>query len=270
MARLITIAAKKGGGDPQANASLRLAIEKAKYAKMPKDNIERAIRRGAGEDKDAAAFEELTLAGYGPHGAALMVDCVTDNRNRTISELRHAFSKFGGNMTLPLQSVDFGKTFPKYKKAEGETVLLVHPGPRYQDENIVISNVRIVRGSESQARNSCFVVFELLNRGDPCDVRVVVNALDSQGRFMTQIDVPSERRLDTAESSILKRRLDGQGAALENQMITLKVSQVERSNVLVTLVNGSKQGSDGSQNRAKEEKIRLLKEAFLRERVSSP
>jgi hypothetical protein len=178
--------------------------------------------------------------------------------------------KFGGNMTLPLQSVDFGKTFPKYKKAEGETVLLVHPGPRYQDENIVISNVRIVRGSESQARNSCFVVFELLNRGDPCDVRVVVNALDSQGRFMTQIDVPSERRLDTAESSILKRRLDGQGAALENQMITLKVSQVERSNVLVTLANGSKQGADGAPNRAKEEKIRLLKEAFLKERVSSP
>ncbi|MBI5932863.1 MAG: YebC/PmpR family DNA-binding transcriptional regulator [Chloroflexi bacterium] len=101
LARELVMAARQGGGDPDTNFRLVLAIEKARAGNMPKDNIERAIRRGAGEDKDAAAFEELTLEGYGPHGAALMVDCVTDNRNRTISELRHAFSKFGGNMAEP-------------------------------------------------------------------------------------------------------------------------------------------------------------------------
>jgi YebC/PmpR family DNA-binding regulatory protein len=101
LAREIVMAARSGGGDPDTNFRLVLAIEKARAGNMPKDNIERAVRRGTGEDKDAAAFEELTLEGYGPHGAALMVDCVTDNRNRTISELRHAFSKFGGNMAEP-------------------------------------------------------------------------------------------------------------------------------------------------------------------------
>ncbi|GER80820.1 MAG: putative transcriptional regulatory protein [Anaerolineaceae bacterium] len=98
LAREIAMAARLGGGDPGTNFRLELAIEKARAGNMPKDNIERAIRRGTGEDKEAGSFEELTLEGYGPHGAALMVDCVTDNRNRTISDLRHAFSKAGGNM----------------------------------------------------------------------------------------------------------------------------------------------------------------------------
>ncbi len=73
--------------------------------------------------------------------------------------------KFGGNMTLPLQSVHFEKTFPKYKQLDGETVLLVHPGPRYQDENLVISNIRVVRVSESQAKSYCVVVCETMKQG---------------------------------------------------------------------------------------------------------
>jgi hypothetical protein len=180
--------------------------------------------------------------------------------------------KFGGNVTLPLQSVDFGKTFPKYKKEDGETVLLVHPGPRYQDENIVISNVRIVRGPESNAKSSCVVVCEIMNRGDPCEVRVVVNAMDAQGKVLHQIDIPSESRLDTGESSVLKRRLDGAGAALENQMIFLKVSRVERSNIEETVLNGKKAGSgtERTQSTVRDEKIRALKETFLKERPSSP
>jgi YebC/PmpR family DNA-binding regulatory protein len=97
LAREISIAARDGG-DPDTNFRLRLAVEKARSENMPKDNIERAIRKGTGEDKDAAAFEELTLEGYGPHGSAIMVSCVTDNRVRTISDVRHAFSKSGGNM----------------------------------------------------------------------------------------------------------------------------------------------------------------------------
>ncbi|MEW6028044.1 MAG: YebC/PmpR family DNA-binding transcriptional regulator [Chloroflexota bacterium] len=98
LAREIVMAARDGGGDPSTNVRLELAIEKARAQNMPKDNIERAVKRGTGEDKEGNAFEELTLEGYGPHGSALMVACVTDNRNRTIAELRHAFSKFGGNM----------------------------------------------------------------------------------------------------------------------------------------------------------------------------
>lgn len=98
LAREIVIAAREGGSDIDSNFRLRLAVDKARGQNMPKENIERAIKRGAGEDKDSAVFEELTLEGYGPNGSALLVSCVTDNRNRTISDVRHAFSKSGGNM----------------------------------------------------------------------------------------------------------------------------------------------------------------------------
>jgi YebC/PmpR family DNA-binding regulatory protein len=98
LAREIVMAARDGGGDPGSNVRLALAVEKARAGNMPKDNIERAIRRGSGEDKDAAVIEEITFEGYGPHGAAVMIDCVTDNRNRTIADLRHVFSRSGGNM----------------------------------------------------------------------------------------------------------------------------------------------------------------------------
>jgi len=101
LAKEIVMAARNGGGDPDINVRLALAIEKARAGNMPKDNIERAIRRGTGDDKDGAAYEELTLEGYGPHGSAIMVECVTDNRNRTVAELRHALSKNGGNMAEP-------------------------------------------------------------------------------------------------------------------------------------------------------------------------
>ena len=98
LTRELVMAAREGGSDPDANFRLRLAVDKARAENMPKDNIERAIRRGAGEDKDAAAFEQIMYEGYAPHGVAVMVEAVTDNRNRTVSDLRHAFSKAGGNM----------------------------------------------------------------------------------------------------------------------------------------------------------------------------
>jgi YebC/PmpR family DNA-binding regulatory protein len=98
LTREIVIAAREGGGDLNANFRLRLAVDKARAQNMPKDNIERGIRRGTGEDKDAAAFEQITYEGYAPHGVAVMVECVTDNRNRTVSELRHALTKAGGSM----------------------------------------------------------------------------------------------------------------------------------------------------------------------------
>jgi YebC/PmpR family DNA-binding regulatory protein len=98
LTRELVMAAREGGGDPNANFRLRLAVDKARSQNMPKDNIERAIRRGTGEDKDAAAFEQVTYEGYAPHGIAVMVECVTDNRNRTVAELRHALTKAGGSM----------------------------------------------------------------------------------------------------------------------------------------------------------------------------
>lgn len=93
----ISIAARQGGGDPAGNPRLRTAIATAKGANMPADNIERAIKKGTGE-LEGVTYEEITYEGYGPGGVALMVDCVTDNKNRTASELRHLFSKYGGNM----------------------------------------------------------------------------------------------------------------------------------------------------------------------------
>jgi YebC/PmpR family DNA-binding regulatory protein len=94
----IALAAREGGGDPDVNFSLRLAIDKAKAANMPKDNIERAIKRGTGEDKDGADFEEVMYEGYAPHGVALMIETVTDNRNRAVADIRHALTRYGGSM----------------------------------------------------------------------------------------------------------------------------------------------------------------------------
>jgi YebC/PmpR family DNA-binding regulatory protein len=93
----ITVSARMGGGDPDMNPRLRLAVDKAYENNMPKDNVERAIKRGSGE-LDGVNYEEIRYEGYGLHGAAVIVDCMTDNRIRTVAEVRHAFSKFGGNM----------------------------------------------------------------------------------------------------------------------------------------------------------------------------
>lgn len=95
--REITVAARAGGPDPDANPSLRMAWDKATAANMPKDNILRAVQRGAG-GTDSANYEEIRYEGYGPGGAAVLIDCMTDNRQRTVSEVRHALSKNGGNL----------------------------------------------------------------------------------------------------------------------------------------------------------------------------
>ena len=94
--REVTVAAKYGA-DPSANPRLRAAIDKAKSQSMPKENIDRAISRGSGEE-EGFNFEEVTYEGYGPGGAAILIECMTDNRNRTVAEVRHALSKFGGNL----------------------------------------------------------------------------------------------------------------------------------------------------------------------------
>lgn len=97
LVREITVAAREGGGDPDANPRLRLAWDKANAANVPKDNIERAIKKATG-DLEGVDYAEITYEGYAPGGVAVMVDTVTDNRNRTVAEVRHAFSKHGGNL----------------------------------------------------------------------------------------------------------------------------------------------------------------------------
>ena len=98
LAKNISISAREGGGDLTANFKLRLMVDKARAANMPKDNIDRAIKRGTGEEKGAAAYEEITYEGFAQHGVALILEIVTDNRNRAVAELRHLLNKVGGNL----------------------------------------------------------------------------------------------------------------------------------------------------------------------------
>jgi len=99
MAKMITVAAKQGGGDPDANFKLRLAIDKAKSVNMPSDNIERAIKKGTGELAEGMQMEEIIYEAYGPGGAALIIEVITDNKNRTLSEIKHILSKNDGRLS---------------------------------------------------------------------------------------------------------------------------------------------------------------------------
>src|SRR3954447_25927673 len=101
LARAVTVAAKEGGGDIDGNPSLALAVQKARDASIPKDNIERAIAKGTGDGADAPALEHVLYEGYGPGGVAMLVEATTDNRNRTGSEVRHLFAKHGGSLGEP-------------------------------------------------------------------------------------------------------------------------------------------------------------------------
>src|SRR4051794_7332187 len=129
LTRAITVAAREGGGDPDGNPALALAIQKARDASMPKDNIERAIAKGTGADADADAFESVLYEGYGPGGVAILVEALTDNRNRTGSEVRHMFTKHGGNLGEP-GSVAW--TFEK----KGEIVV---DGTRYSEDDLLVA-----------------------------------------------------------------------------------------------------------------------------------
>ena len=129
LSRAIIVAAKEGGGDPANNMSLQNAIEKAKSYSMPKDNIDRAIAKGSGADADADAFETIVYEGYGPEGVAVIVEALTDNRNRTAADVRHLFAKHGGNLgTAGAVSWQFDRRGVVVVPAEGvdeEDLLLV-------------------------------------------------------------------------------------------------------------------------------------------------
>jgi YebC/PmpR family DNA-binding regulatory protein len=127
LARAITVAAREGGGDPDANYTLAAAIEKARSCSMPKDSIQRAIDRGTGGGDAGEAIERVVYEGYGPGGAAILVEVLTDNRNRTSAEIRHAFDKHGGSLGEP------GSVAWQFEKKG----VMVVAGDRYGEEDLL-------------------------------------------------------------------------------------------------------------------------------------
>ncbi len=164
LTRAITVAAREGGGDPEGNAALALAIQKARDGSMPKDNIERAIAKGTGADSDADAFESVLYEGYGPGGVAILVEALTDNRNRTGSEVRHTFTKHGGNLGEP------GSVAWIFEK-KGEIVV---DGSRYSEDELLAA---IDAGAEDVALDGD--VWEIVT--GPTDVAAVREALAGEG-----------------------------------------------------------------------------------------
>jgi YebC/PmpR family DNA-binding regulatory protein len=164
LARAITVAARDGGGDPDGNATLANAIEKAKSFRMPKENIERAIARGTGEGADAAAIESVVYEGYGPGGVALLIECLTDNRNRTAADIRHLFTRADANLGEP------GSVAWMFEK---KGVVLVD-GERYSEEDLIPA---IDAGAEdvTDEGDSLRIVCE------PNDLRAVREALEQAG-----------------------------------------------------------------------------------------
>jgi YebC/PmpR family DNA-binding regulatory protein len=164
LARHITVAAKEGGGDVEGNPALALAVQKAKDASMPKDNIERAIAKGTGEGGDADAMEAVMYEGYGPGGVALLVEAFTDNRNRTGSEVRHIFAKHGGNLGEP------GSVAYLFDKKG----VVVVDGERYSEDDLMPA---IDAGAEDIAQDDD--VFEVLC--EPSDLTTVRQAIADAG-----------------------------------------------------------------------------------------
>jgi YebC/PmpR family DNA-binding regulatory protein len=164
LARAITVAARDGGGDPEGNPALALAMQKARDASMPKDNIQRAVDRGTGAGADAAAIESVTYEGYGPGGAAVLVSALTDNRNRTGSDVRHVFEKHGGSLGEP-NSVAW--------QFDKRGVILLD-GERYGEEDLIAA---IDAGAEDVEADAD--VLKVLTA--PGDLAAVRTALEGAG-----------------------------------------------------------------------------------------
>jgi YebC/PmpR family DNA-binding regulatory protein len=172
LARAITVAAKEGGGDVEGNPALALAVQKAKDASMPKDNIERAIAKGTGEGADADALEAVMYEGYGPGGVAILVEALTDNRNRTGSEIRHAFNKHGGNLGEP------GSVAYLFDK-KGVAVV---DGERYSEDDLMPA---VDAGAEDIVLDDD--IYEVIC--EPADLAAVRAALVESGVEVTEAQV---------------------------------------------------------------------------------
>ena len=172
LTRAIIVAAKEGGPDPASNLALQNAIEKARSYSMPKDNIERAIAKGTGEGSDADALETVLYEGYGPGGVALLVEALTDNRNRTGSEVRHLFSKHGGNLGEP------GSVAYLFDKRG----VVVVDGSRYGEDDLLPA---IEAGALDVTVDDD--VFEVLT--EPSDLTAVRAALEEAGVELESAEV---------------------------------------------------------------------------------
>jgi YebC/PmpR family DNA-binding regulatory protein len=173
LSRAIIVAAKEGGADAVSNLALQNAIEKARSYSMPKDNIERAIAKGAGADGEAANFETVVYEGYGPEGVAVLVEALTDNRNRTASEVRHAFTKYGGNL---------GTTGAVAWQFERRGVVLVAAGGADEDELVLVA---ADAGADDVGRDaSSFVVTTA-----PEALTTVREALESGGFAIESVEL---------------------------------------------------------------------------------
>ena len=195
LTRAITVAAREGGGDPDGNPALALAVQKARDASMPKDNIERAIGKGTGEGVDADRIETVLYEGYGPGGVALLIEAYTDNRNRTGAEIRHQFSKYGGSLGEP------GSVSYLFEK-RGEIVV---DASRYDEEDLIPA---IDAGALDIATDED--VFEVIT--EPADLVRVRDALTNAGVDVDSAEL-SQRPMarvpvDEADATRLLRLID--------------------------------------------------------------
>jgi YebC/PmpR family DNA-binding regulatory protein len=195
LTRAITVAAREGGGDIEGNPGLALAVQKARDASMPKDNIERAIAKGTGEGIDADQIETVLYEGYGPGGVALLIEALTDNRNRTGADVRHAFSKHGGNLGEP------GSVSYLFDKRG----VIVVDGSRYDEDDLMVA---IDAGAEDISADDD--VFEIVT--EPSDLTAVHAALTDAGVEVESADVTQRPRvrvpLQEAEAARLLKLID--------------------------------------------------------------
>ena len=195
LTRAITVAAREGGGDIVGNPSLALAVQKARDASMPKDNIERAIAKGTGEGVDADQLETVVYEGYGPGGVALLIEAVTDNRNRTGADVRHALSKHGGNLGEP------GSVSYLFDKRG----LVVVDASRYDEEDLLVA---VDAGAEDIVRDED--VFEIVT--EPADLAAVRTALAEAEIEVESADVTQRPKsrvpLSEADAGRLMKLID--------------------------------------------------------------
>jgi len=195
LARAIMVAARDGGGDPDTNATLENAVRKAKEASMPKDNIERAIAKGSGEGGEADAIETVLYEGYGPGGVALLVEAMTENRNRTGADVRHAFSKHGGSLGEP------GSVAYLFEK-KGTIVI---DAEHYSEDDLMVA---IEAGAEDIGSDEG--VFEVVS--EPTDFTAVRDALEQAGVAMESAEMsyrPSSLvPIDESQAGTLMRLIE--------------------------------------------------------------
>jgi YebC/PmpR family DNA-binding regulatory protein len=189
LGRQITVAAKDGGGDIEGNPSLALAVQKAKDASMPKDNIERAIAKGTGAGADAAAMQTVVYEGYGPGGVAVLVETVTDNRNRTGADIRSAFTKSGGNLGEP------GSVSYLFEKRG----VIVVDGSQYSEDDLMVA---VDAGAQDIEADED--MFEIVT--EPADLTAVRAALEGAGVSFESAEVTQRptTRVDLDEETMRK------------------------------------------------------------------